>query len=40
MHGQGALLFADGSKYEGSFKNDKYEGYGKETMKDGSCYEG
>lgn len=28
MHGQGKVLFANGSTYEGSFKNDMLDGYG------------
>lgn len=40
MHGKGALLFKDGSQYEGEFENGMMNGHGTFTYKDGSRYEG
>ncbi len=36
----GRLIFASGIVYEGEFKNDKANGYGKCTYADGSVYLG
>ena len=40
MDGSGIIRYADGSCYEGQFKNDKYEGKGKLMFKNGGSYEG
>ena len=34
------MEFIDGTKYEGDFKNDVYDGIGVLTLKDGKKYEG
>lgn len=39
-HGIGRLKFADGSIYEGKFKEGVFAGLGKLTLQDGSKYEG
>lgn len=38
--GQGTMLFADGSKYEGNFANDKINGYGTYYYANGAKYTG
>ncbi len=39
MHGQGTATYADGSRYEGGWKDDKKHGQGTATYPDGSGYE-
>lgn len=39
MHGKGKFLWPDGKFYEGEYKNDKKDGYGKYFW-DGKSYEG
>lgn len=39
-HGKGEFLRADGSKYNGEFKEDKVTGKGTLIETDGSKYEG
>ncbi|CAK0791426.1 unnamed protein product, partial [Prorocentrum cordatum] len=39
-HGEGRLVFSDGSKYEGQFRSDRKHGRGKYTYANGSSYEG
>ena len=40
VEGTGNAYFEDGTKYEGHFKNGKYDGEGKNIWPDGSKYEG
>ena len=39
-HGQGKMVFADGSFYEGMFKMNDIEGLGVFQWPDGKIYEG
>ena len=39
-HGRGQYIWADGSSYEGEFKNDVVEGYGTLRDKSGGVYTG
>ena len=36
----GVMIFADGSRYEGYFKNDFPHGYGRIVQENGDVYEG
>ena len=38
--GQGSIIYKNGTKYEGSFKNDFHDGYGKLIQLDGEIFEG
>ena len=38
-HAKGKMFFADGRKYEGEFKNNKFHGQGKMTVADGRIEE-
>jgi len=40
MHGEGILIWKDKKKYQGSFVNDKREGYGTFSWTDGRKYVG
>ena len=40
MHNRGVYFWKDGRKYEGEYKNDKKEGFGKYYWTDGRRYEG
>lgn len=40
QNGQGVFAYADGSKYDGSFRNGKFEGQGKFYFANGERYEG
>ena len=40
MHGIGELMWKDGKKYKGEFKNDKREGNGIFHWRDGRIYDG
>ena len=40
MHGKGVLIWNDGKRYDGEFKNDKRQGKGVFTWKDGRVYDG
>lgn len=40
MSGKGVFLWPDGRKYEGDYKNDVKEGYGRLEWPDGKIYEG
>lgn len=40
MSGKGVFLWPDGRKYEGDYKNDVKEGYGRLEWPDGKVYEG
>ena len=39
-NGQGNIIYANGTKYEGSFKNDFHDGFGKLIQLNGETYEG
>ena len=39
-NGQGNIIYANGTKYEGTFKNDYHDGYGKLMQSNGEIYEG
>ena len=39
-NGQGNIIYANGTKYEGSFKNDFHDGFGKLMQSDGEIFEG
>lgn len=39
-HGRGVLIWSDGSRYEGAFKNNYFQGFGRLTKADGDFYEG
>ena len=39
-HGKGTMVWADGAKYDGSWKNDMAHGYGKFKYANGDIYEG
>lgn len=39
-HGKGTQLWPDGAKYEGSWDNDRANGFGKFWHIDGDIYEG
>jgi hypothetical protein len=39
-HGYGVLIYPDGAKYQGYFKNDVKEGRGLLVRADGNVYEG
>ena len=39
-HGQGVFEYADGSRYEGQFKDGKVHGHGVWEYAGGDCYEG
>lgn len=40
MEGHGIMTFANGSKYEGEFKDGAYNGEGRITQDDGTVIEG
>ena len=40
QNGRGRMIHADGSVYQGYWKNDKANGYGIFTTVNGSSYEG
>jgi len=40
MNGQGKLTFKNGDLYEGTFKNNFYDGSGVFTYINGACYNG
>lgn len=40
MHGKGIYTYSDGRKYEGSYYNDKKQGFGVYKWSDGRIYEG
>ena len=40
MHGKGTYRWPDGRLYDGSYVNDKKEGYGEYRYPDGRCYKG
>ena len=40
FHGQGTMIFTDGTKYVGEWKNGKYDGQGTYTWSDGRKYVG
>lgn len=37
-NGHGVVLKPEGSNFEGTFRNNKFEGYGKYTWRDGKKY--
>ena len=39
-HGRGVMIWEDGAKYEGTWKNDRAEGKGRLIHSDGDVYEG
>ena len=39
-NGEGSIIYANGTKYEGSFKNDYHDGFGKLIQLNGETYEG
>ena len=39
-HGQGTIVYSDGTTYVGAFKDDMFHGPGKLTKADGTVYEG
>jgi len=39
-HGRGVFTFANGSRYEGDFRDGKFDGRGVYTFADGDRYEG
>lgn len=40
MHGEGVLTRSDGRRYEGSFVNDKPDGFGVQIWSDGAIHAG
>ena len=40
MHGNGVFTWSDGKKYDGTYVNDKKEGYGIFYWPDGKEYKG
>ncbi len=40
MEGRGVLIYANGARYEGEFKQDKYHGIGTLYFHDGSVFSG
>jgi len=40
MHGQGTFSWADGRKYQGTFRSGMMDGYGLYEWNDGRRYEG
>lgn len=40
MDGFGVMIFSNGDRYEGYFRDDKRHGYGKYFWADGKTYEG
>ena len=40
MHGKGTMIWEDGSKYTGDFKEGRIEGFGTRTFVNGDEYTG
>mmetsp|Transcript_24712 Transcript_24712/g.46053 ORF Transcript_24712/g.46053 Transcript_24712/m.46053 type:complete len:492 (-) Transcript_24712:352-1827(-) len=40
LHGKGSFRFSSGNKYDGSYKNNKRDGYGKFVFANGNLYNG
>jgi hypothetical protein len=40
MHGKGTHEYPDGSKYEGKYRLNKFDGKGKITFESGASYNG